>query len=728
MSDEVYDMLIVAYRRRYKEETTNSFDKSVGLPKIDSSRAGKRRMKLPFEVGRTIKMVWGHAGVDDRFAKWKKVYGTSSIVVSHKLDGCSGVYANVNGTHTFQTREGIDISHLLPLFRLPSLPKHTGVRGEIIMNRDVFMTKWEAVLSEKRGSRSTPRGAVSGQFGAQDSVQPALIADFHFVVYEFIESSVMIQKKRNAAGLAFAASLGFEVVRHVEWTSKQLTLERLRTALAEARLQTDYDIDGLVVTYNGAGPDRSDVNTEDKPNYVFAFKENPKGVMVTVNEVTWEAGRTWRIAPRVVYDEVWLGSNVHAANAHNARYVFDNKLGPGAVVRIAKSGDVIPNIMSIVSPAPGGPSMPTIDWHWDANKVMAIAGKEGEDPPLSDNIIIAQLSFFLSSMGVKHVASAMVKALFESGRVTSITDMLKLDGINMRGIAGIGDKKIARIRKGVRDAIATCPFETFLASIQVLGTGLGKRKLKRIVPHLPELMKEGVVFTPAFFQKYKGIGAVFAKQLANRWPLFTKFWKKEVPSVYQAQLLGTALMIRTNDAAAARRRAAEEEEEEESEGDEEDEKVEEAEGKGEGRVVTRGEETDIGSHDSDADLDKLIFDGTIFGGPRRPGTMEAARRRYERDNGIATTKVTGKKRKVKKVKKVKKARRDPMAGQKVLLTGFRDAEITAFLGDHEASGFSKSLTMLVIKDESVHNKKVQKAEKAKICIVTRDAFKAKYMS
>jgi len=654
-TDEIYDVLLEMYRVRWKiEKGALTFDDSVGLPSFDASATTKVRAKLPFPVGRTLKFVWGRPNVETQFAQWKRVYGTGGVVVSHKLDGCSGVYANVDGVHTLQTREGIDISHMLPLLKLPKLPINTGVRGELIINRDLFANKWEAIRSKKHGRRATARGAIGGQFGAKASADPELISDFSFVVYEFIESSIIVQRERNIAGLARAAALGFDVVPHEEWSPKFFTLDGLRTALVEARLTTEYDIDGLVVTYNGSGCDRSDVNSEGKPRYVFAFKENPKGRVVTVNRVTWSVTRTNRLNPVIEFDKVWLGTNVERASAYNAAYVNEHGIGKGSTVRIVKAGDVIPAIVSIISKAPGGPDMPAVAWHWDYNRTVALVGdKDGHmDDESKSNIMVDMLYFFINKIGVKHVAAKFIKAVFSANRITSIRDILHLDDVCMDGIPGVGEQKQILMRNGVASALRSCSLQDFIAATQILGTGIGSRKLKQFVPeHFSELLHGSLPHDAAYFVSFNGIGPVLAERLAQKWPDFLKFWTDCVPSSIALQLMKTAQNSLTHVKIKAKKRLREEE---------------------------KGKE--------------------------------------EEETGSAVT------------KKVKTADIN-MDGQHILLTGFRDSEIQEFLEDAGAlaAGFSKSLTILVVKDDSVNNKKVEKAKKQGVTIMSREAFRTKFM-
>lgn len=70
-----------------------------------------------------------------------------------------------------------------------------------------------------------------------------------------------------------------------------------------------------------------------------------------------------------------------------------------------------------------------------------------------------------------------------------------------------------------------------------------------------------------------------------------------------------------------------------------------------------------------------------------------------------------------------------IGGEHILLTGFRDREITDFItmnGGKVLKSLTKSATMLVVKDENTSNNKTRDAEQRGIKIITRDEFKQRF--
>ena len=107
--------------------------------------------------------------------------------MSCKLDGVSGLYTFNQGLTKLFTRGngtvGQDISHLIPYLKLPSnldLPfsKDLAIRGEFIMSKHTFLTKYAAKFANIRNM-------VAGIINSKTITDAVL--DLEFVAYELIE-------------------------------------------------------------------------------------------------------------------------------------------------------------------------------------------------------------------------------------------------------------------------------------------------------------------------------------------------------------------------------------------------------------------------------------------------------------------------------------------------------------------------------------------------------------
>ena len=106
-----------------------------------------------------------------------------------------------------------------------------------------------------------------------------------------------------------------------------------------------YPADGIVITKASIHWSVDNEVTYDACAFKFPAEEKD----CEVEEVLWEMSKTRYAIPKIRIKTVQLsGTNVTYCTGYNAQYIRDNGIGCGAVVRLHKSGEIIPNICSIV--------------------------------------------------------------------------------------------------------------------------------------------------------------------------------------------------------------------------------------------------------------------------------------------------------------------------------------------------------------------------------------------
>ena len=167
------------------------------------------------------------------------------------------------------------------------------------------------------------------------------------------------------------------------------------------QLDSHYEIDGLVVESNGPHG-HSDTGN---PAFAFAFKKpvREQGTQSRVIAVLWSPSKDGLLKPCVQYEPIQLeGVVMQFATAHNARYVLDNKIGPGAVVEIVRSGDVVPQIVTVTTPATDA-QMPDTPYTWSKTGVDAVL----VDPDKSEIVQIKRLVRF-SEMSISDISQGLI--------------------------------------------------------------------------------------------------------------------------------------------------------------------------------------------------------------------------------------------------------------------------------------------------------------------------------
>ena len=294
-----------------------------------------------------------------------------------------------------------------------------------------------------------------------------------FVVYEMVAP-----RHNKTEQMRFLESSGFPVVKHsfVDQISDALlskTLDMRRTASA-------YEIDGLVVESNGP----YDHKTIGNPTFAFAFKKpvDAVGTHVHVIEVGWQVSKDGLLKPRVQYEPIKTdGVVMQYATAHNAKFVFDNKIGPGAVIEVIRSGSVIPTIVSVVEPATA--QMPGVPFTWTKSGVDAVV----KDVDVNEEVQIRRLIKFFSEMGVDNISKGLVNKFWDHGFQTlnhylhaTIDDLLELPGV---------ERQLAtKLHTNIQGAIKGAPLVKVMKASNSFSGGLGERKLTAILSALPSLL------------------------------------------------------------------------------------------------------------------------------------------------------------------------------------------------------------------------------------------------
>ena len=153
---------------------------------------------------------------------------------------------------------------------------------------------------------------------------------------------------------------------------------------------------------------RKDV--DGNPKYSFAFKMDLDFMITEVINVEWNASKHGKLKPIVRIKKVNLcGTENEAATGNNATFIVDNKIGPGAVVKIIKGGEIIPKIEEVIKPSEQKGQLPdNIEYEWnDSHKEIILKDKEE-----NDEVKIKKITIFFKTVGIEGIGPGTYKKLF----------------------------------------------------------------------------------------------------------------------------------------------------------------------------------------------------------------------------------------------------------------------------------------------------------------------------
>lgn len=471
ISDEIYDKL---YEYVEKKDPTNPFLKETGAEIVNTNE----KVKLPHNMSSLDKIKQNQKVIDDYTKKYSGPY-----MISAKLDGTSlQFYKNKNGEIKLYTRGtgvyGRDVTYLLPFIvkdiKIEKIPNNTSVRGELIITKKSFKEIIEKYGKIYSNARSVPN--------SMSIVKPEEIEIDKFEYLEFVTYSMLFPRLKISEQFEKLEEYGFKTVDHK--LLGKINSSVLSEYMMDLRKNYKYNIDGAVVVDNSAVYDIS----EDKPKFAFAFKMvlDDQKAEVVVEKVIWQKSMWGYLKPKIKFDPVEIGGvEIKYATAHNAKYVVDNKLGPGSIVIITRSGDVIPFIYKVEKPAENDkPQLPNIKYEWtDKNVDIHVSDEYMKKDP---DIRIKQITYFFRTLKIKSLCEQTIKKLFENG-YTNEFQILSADREKLKNIKGLGEKLIDKIFDDIDDKMKKIDLVTLMKASRTFGRLLGSKKLKLVIDIYPDM-------------------------------------------------------------------------------------------------------------------------------------------------------------------------------------------------------------------------------------------------
>ena len=489
-TDAEYDIIVEYMERNYPN---NLVLEGVG------AKVEKNKVTLPYEMASMDKIKPDTGALHS----WKSKYN-GPYVLSCKLDGVSGLYTTEGETAKLYTRGdgkvGQDITHLLKVLKLPK-EKGYVVRGEFIILKSVFDEKYKKTFAN-------PRNLVSGIVNSKTIDEKA--KDLHFIAYEVIKPELKPSEQMKTL-----EELGHKVVQNR--LDENITNETLSDTLIDWRTNYEYEIDGVIVT-----DDKIHIRKSGNPEHAFAFKMviSDQVAEAKVLDVIWTPSKSGYLKPRVRIEPIRLGGvTIEYATGFNGNFVETNKIGIGAVIELVRSGDVIPHIKSVTTPAEKA-KMPDVSYHWTDTHVDIIL----DDISIDETVQEKNITAFFTSLEVDGLSSGNVKRLMKAGYNT-IPKILHMKKTDFEKVEGFKEKMINKIHDGIHNKIEKAGLTDIMSASNMFGRGIGSRKITPIMATYPNILtsKESQEEKKEMLVKIQGIGKENAKSFVENIETFMRF-------------------------------------------------------------------------------------------------------------------------------------------------------------------------------------------------------------
>ena len=518
INDDIYDII--------KDYVYSKYPKDKYFKRIGADV--KNKVILPYYMGSQNKIKDSEEEITKYQAKYKGAYR-----ISDKLDGVSCMIVYTPGNIKMYTRgngtEGQDITHLLGYIQGIPPPYNAydiqifgltnneiAVRGELIISKE----SWDELgAMGKQGAN--PRNTVAGAINS-DILNKDVLNKIDFVAYALVYPELI-------DGQIKLLDLGFNVAHSVG--TRILNLEKLSKILETRRAESEYVIDGIVIEEVSK---YYEIEKGKNPEHSFAFKSihTLEQVEVMVSKVEWNVSKDMYMKPIVMFKEIDLdGVKIKQATGKNASYIVKNVIGPGSRIIIIRSGNVIPNIHSVLTPsATGIPSMPGIEgenYTWNDTHVdIMMTNKTGDRNRGYD---IKNLTYFMKTASIEYMGPGNIAKIYDAGftDIKMIVNLKKEDLLKIEGIQEKGANNIITALAEIRNIECL----TLMDASNIMGRGFSYKKIKIITdmyPHILHHDKKSRTLTSKLtaddLMRAEGIADTSAKLFLSNLPKFYDFY------------------------------------------------------------------------------------------------------------------------------------------------------------------------------------------------------------
>ncbi len=438
-----------------------------------------------------------------------------SYTLELKIDGLKVVLTYEKGIlKTAATRGdgvvGEDVTHNVRTIKSVPLqlerPAGIIVEGEVWMSEESLKEINKNRLKNNEEPFANPRNAAAGTIRQLD---PAVAAErkLDVFIYDVARTSEPLPKTQYEE-LQYLRGLGFKVNKHFVLAGSVEEILAYWQKWQKKSKAEGYWVDGVVIKVNEHELQQALGFTGKAPRFAVAFKFPAEQVTTTIEDIVLQVGRTGVLTPVAHLRPVLVaGSTVSRATLHNEDEIKRLDVRIGDTVVLQKAGDVIPDIVRVLTELrPKG----TRPYRWP--KRVAECGGSGAIERIpgqaawrcvdkgSFAVMRRRLRYFASrgALNIEGLGPSTVDALLEQGLIVHVDDFFTLregDVLELEGFAEVSAKKLI---DSIQKAAKNVPLSKLL-------TGLS----------LPHVGEETAILLAQNFKTIDDITAAQAEELEN---------------------------------------------------------------------------------------------------------------------------------------------------------------------------------------------------------------------
>ncbi len=479
LSDKDYDAMYDALLKLEKES-------GVVLPDSPTHRVGAEALTA-FEPHTHISRLWSMDKVQslDELDEWikrtEKLTGRTDLqyYVEYKFDGLTLNLTYEDGVLVQAATRGNGVTGeaILPQARtirtVPLTIPYQGrleVQGECIMRLSTLEKYNETAAEPLKNARNAAAGAIR-------NLDPAVTASRKLDAFFYQVGTIDNPPYDDQPGmLSFLRENGFPVSEYLGRPHDRESLIACIKEIEAARPTLDYLIDGVLVKVGDFALRDQMGYTDRFPRWAVAYKFEAEETTTTLNEVTWELGRTGKLTPLAHVEPVdFYGVTVRKATLNNYGDIQRKNVAIGAQVWIRRSNDVIPEIMGRFGEAAEGetPIVPPTHCPACGSELVERGAhlfclNRANCRPQA----IARMTHFASreAMDIEGLSEKTIAQLYDQMNVRDCADLYQITLEEALTLEGFKQRKAEKILAALSKS-KSCTLDAFLHAIGIPNIG-----------------------------------------------------------------------------------------------------------------------------------------------------------------------------------------------------------------------------------------------------------------
>ncbi len=345
-----------------------------------------------------------------------------------------------------EVTQNVKTIRTIPLRLRADAPPHAEVRGEVFLSRSQF-AKINAeleMLDEK--TFANPRNCASGTLRMLDSAVVASRRLDMFPYDAFTGNQKMFAT--HWENFEWCERNGFNVNPNRALCRDFAELADFVARMESLRDELDYEIDGVVVKVNSTALQDEFGSTTKAPRWAIAYKYPARQATTRLLGIGIQVGRTGALTPVAHLEPTLLaGTTVSRASLHNEDEIKRLDLKIGDHVMIEKSGEIIPQVLSVVTAKRIGTetdfefprTCPVCEWEAVRPDGEAVRRCSNPDCPAK---VKARILYFAArkAMDIEGLGEVLVDTLVDKEMIRDVADLYTLTLDQIAGLERMAEK------------------------------------------------------------------------------------------------------------------------------------------------------------------------------------------------------------------------------------------------------------------------------------------------